>query len=45
MMKIALGYAAVAVVVVSLVTALVTTLRPAVEMPMAAVNKALAGAK
>jgi hypothetical protein len=44
-MKIALGYAAVAVVVIFMATVLVTTLRPAVEAPFAAVSSALAGAK
>jgi len=44
-MKVALGYAVVAVVVIFMATVLVTTLRTAVEAPMAAVNKALAGSK
>lgn len=44
-MKIALGYAALAVVVIFMATELVTSLRPAVEVPFAAVNKALSGDK
>lgn len=44
-MKIVVGYAAIAVFALLMATELVTTLRPAVEVPMAAVNKALAGAK
>lgn len=44
-MKIALGYAAVAVVVIFMATELVTTLRPAVEVPFAVVSNALTGAK
>jgi len=44
-MKIAIGYTAVAVIVIFMATELVTTLRPAVEAPMATVSKALAGSK
>jgi hypothetical protein len=44
-MKVALGYAAVALVVIFMTTELVTVLRPAVEVPFATVNKALAGAQ
>jgi hypothetical protein len=44
-MKVALGYAAVALVVIFMATELVTVLRPAVEVPFSIVNKALSGAQ
>jgi hypothetical protein len=44
-MKVAIGYAAIAIFALFMATELVTTLRPAVEAPVAAVNKALSGAQ
>jgi hypothetical protein len=44
-MKVALGYTAIAIFALFMATELVTTLRAAVDAPVAAVNKILSGAK